>query len=53
MTEQAFDARRIDQLAPLQRAGARAGVASFLAYWMSDAASCDSGEAISVDGALI
>jgi 3-oxoacyl-[acyl-carrier protein] reductase len=53
MTEQAFDARRIDQLVPVQRAGTPAGVASLVAYLMSGAASYDSGQVISVNGALI
>ena len=53
MTEQALDARRIDQLVPLQRAGTPAGVASLVAYLMSEAASYDPGLVISVDGALI
>lgn len=53
MTEQAFDAQRIDPLVPLQRAGTTARVASLVPYLMSDAASYDSGQVISVDGAPV
>ena len=49
MTEQAFDALRIDQLLPMQCAGTPAGVASLVAYLILDAASLDSGQAIWVD----
>ncbi|MEO8976425.1 MAG: hypothetical protein ABI552_11805 [Casimicrobiaceae bacterium] len=53
MTDQAFDARRIDQLVPLQRAATPAEVASLVAYSMSGAASRVSGQVLLVNDALI
>ena len=53
MTEYTFDARRIDQLVPLQRAGTAAEVASLVGYLMSDAAAYVSGQVMSVNGAML
>jgi 3-oxoacyl-[acyl-carrier protein] reductase len=53
MAEHAFDARRIGQLVPLERAGTAAEVASLVGYLMSDAAAYVSGQVMSVNGAMI
>ena len=52
MTDGMFDAARIKQLVPMERAGTPEDVAQVVAFLASDAAGYISGQVLSVDGAM-
>ncbi|MFP4606291.1 MAG: 3-oxoacyl-ACP reductase FabG [Thiohalospira sp.] len=52
MTDEAFDADRIRQMVPMQRAGSTEEVAAVVAFLASDEASYVSGQVIGVNGAM-